>query len=257
MTKREEKILETLYLWWKDGKVPAVLELSAHHKLTPQEWESVRNSLTAHGYLEEMKDNEELKLTDLGKVRAAESLVRHQHLTEFLQITCGVGEEKAQENACRMEHVIDGEIMEGVREFLKYGDTCDRMVRNLNLHSMYEKGSYTFYMGIYCMEQRYPRILAEEFYHFSEGIGLEVGKEHSSFYLREKKISPVNLWYKEKSRWKKAERTEQGFRIPAEIFTFTISSRIPVTEGDGVIAFSMGDSLPEEENCRELNVHIW
>lgn len=256
--RREEEILETLYQWWKEQKALTVPKLYGYHKLTPEEGSRLIHSLIKKGCLENMENSEELVLTDLGKATAAENLAGHQYLTEFLQITCGIEEEKAQENACRMEHVIDGEVITGVREFLKYGDTCDRIVKNLNLHSMYEKGSYTFYMGIYCMEQRYPRILAEEFYHFSEGIRLEVEREQSSFYLREKEQGKFfHLWYKDHSGWKLAERTAWGFRIPAEIFTFTTSSRIPIMEGDGVIAFSEGDSLPGEENCRELNVHIW
>lgn len=106
MTKREEKILETFYLLWKEGKMPSAGELSDQYKLDHPEWGAAINRLISHGYLEKVKDKEELKLTDLGKARAAESQACHQYLTEFLQITCGVGEEKAQENACRMEHVI-------------------------------------------------------------------------------------------------------------------------------------------------------
>ena len=54
----------------------------------------------------------------------------------------------------------------------------------MNLDSMYEEGNYIFRMGIYLTEQRYPRVLSEEFYEFSEKIYMQIKKDTSYFYLQ-------------------------------------------------------------------------
>lgn len=256
--EKEEDLLEELYLWWKDERLLTPSSICIHLGITKRELTYLVRQMIKHGYLKETEKGEPLELTDFGKSQGAECLERHQYLSQFLQMVCGLEEKKAYEDACRMEHVVSQDAIRGICGFLKYGDTCDRVMRDLDLSSMYREGSYEFRMGIYCTEKRYPRILAEEYYYFSDKICLEVGEEKSSFFLRlRKEEAPGILWYKKKHGWKKAKREGNGFRIPTDIFTFTVSTVIPVTEGDGIVAFASSGREPAGEECRELNVHIW
>ena len=257
--EKEEDLLETLYLWWNRGKQITMSEICIHLNITKHEINYLVKQMVKHGYLKEPGKSKVLELTDFGKTQGAECLTRHQYLTQFLQMVCGLDEEQAQEDACRMEHVVSGGVIQGVCEFLKYGNTYDRVAKNLNLDTMYEEGNYIFRMGIYLTEQRYPRVLSEEFYEFSEKICMQIKKDTSYFYLQ-----PITgnyskkLWYKDEDRWIKAQRTELGFRIPSDIFSFTLSTVVPITEGDGIIAFTAEEEeLPSDTKCRELNVHIW
>ncbi|MDR2908869.1 MAG: metal-dependent transcriptional regulator [Oscillospiraceae bacterium] len=50
-----------------------------------------------------------ISLTERGREKAAEVLGRHNNLKRFLTIVLGVGEEAAEVDACRMEHVISEE----------------------------------------------------------------------------------------------------------------------------------------------------
>lgn len=257
--EREEDILETLYLWWKEGKPMTVPQICLHFDMTKREMSYCIRQMVKHGYLRDPEKSSSLELTAFGKAEGAECLMRHQHLTQFLQMVCGLDEERAEENACRMEHVVSGEVLHGICDFIRYGDTYERTVKNANLRIFYDEGTYEFCMSIYCTEKRYPRVLAKENEKFSDSIRLEVGNERSCFYLLEKEgpDTPV-VWYKGEFGWKKAVRTPKGIEIPTDVFSFAFSPKMPVTEGYCILAFGAGeDSVPKEADYRELNVHIW
>ena len=257
--EREEDVLETLYLWWREGKPIRIPDICIEFDMTKRELSYIIKQMVKHGYVRRMEKDGGLELTSFGKAQGAECLARHQHLTQFIQMICGLDENLAEENACRMEHVVSGDVIHGICDFMKYGDSYDRIVRNANLRFFYDEGEYDFCMGIYRAEKRYPRGLADEYGFFSDEIHLKVGNEKSSFYL--KKISdkgPEYLWYKAEFGWKQAESTARGFQIPTDVLTFTFGSRMLVMEGYGMIGFSDSrNTPPDSENYRELNVHIW
>lgn len=72
------------------------------------------------GYIS-MEHGGEITLTDSGREKAGEIYGRHQLLTAFLQKVAGVTEAVAEENACRMEHILSQEVVEGIRGFMKAG----------------------------------------------------------------------------------------------------------------------------------------
>lgn len=257
--EREEDVLETLYLWWREGKPIAIPEVCIEFDMTKRELSYVINQMVKHGYVQRVEKEGCLELTSFGKAQGAECLARHQHLTQFIQMICGLDENLAEENACRMEHVVSGEVIHGICDFMKYGDSYDRIVRNANLRFFYDEGEYDFCAGIYRAEKRYPRILADESDLFSNEIHLKVGNEQSFFYL--KKMSgeaPKYLWYRAEFDWKQAKESGEGFQIPTDVLTFTFDSRILIIEGYGMIGFSdVENKPPNSENYRELNVHIW
>ena len=92
-------------------------------------------------------------MTPLGRARGAECLARHQRLTQLIQMVCDLDEEQAEENACRMEHVVSRNVIVGIEQFLRSGDTHDRILKNTDLSTLYEPGNYEFCMGIYRPEK--------------------------------------------------------------------------------------------------------
>ena len=60
-----------------------------------------------------------IQFTPKGKEKAESIYDRHQLLTEFLVKITGISEEQAEKNACRVEHVIDSDVVEGIRKFMK------------------------------------------------------------------------------------------------------------------------------------------
>lgn len=60
----------------------------------------------------------DIELTDKGKEKAAAIYERHQLLTAFLQKVAGVSEIIAEDDACRMEHIISDDVFQGIKRFM-------------------------------------------------------------------------------------------------------------------------------------------
>lgn len=256
--EKEEDFLEYLYMGWKSGTEIRPHQVKMHLELTDAELKCLESGLMESGYLRKRAENSGYRLTELGKVQGEDCLLRHHNLTQFLQMTCGLEEEEAEENACRMEHVISGNVLQGVQEFLKYGETYDRVVRDVDLRYLYPEGRYFFCMSLYCMEERFPRRLAEESEWFLEMAELIVSDKESFFILHGKEIEKdCRLWYLDGEKWRMAKREQNDFRLPQSALTCTVSAASPLTECDGVLGITEGIQKPEEAQCRELNIHIW
>ena len=72
------------------------------------------------GYIE-ADDLGGIRLTMAGEQRTKEIGERVRLLVEFL-MKIGAEEELAQDNACRIEHVVSQELIGAVRDFLEAGD---------------------------------------------------------------------------------------------------------------------------------------
>ena len=53
-----------------------------------------------------------------GETRAAQVLRRHRMIRHFLHHTLGVPEEIAEEDACRMEHVVSAQTIQHLYDYL-------------------------------------------------------------------------------------------------------------------------------------------
>ncbi len=65
-----------------------------------------------------MEQNGEINLTSDGLRRAEQIYGRHIILTQFLRDFIGVEDEMAEENACRMEHILNQEVVNKIVEFM-------------------------------------------------------------------------------------------------------------------------------------------
>lgn len=59
-----------------------------------------------------------IELTPQGNQKAGDIYERHRLLTEFLVETAGVSSSIAEEDACKMEHVISDRTFQGIKRFL-------------------------------------------------------------------------------------------------------------------------------------------
>ena len=60
----------------------------------------------------------DIELTKEGIEKAESVYERHKLLTAFLQKVAGVGRKAAEEDACRMEHIISEEVFLGIKRFM-------------------------------------------------------------------------------------------------------------------------------------------
>ena len=264
-----EDMLEQICLIANAGAEITVEELCGRMNMSRREVNFYLKQLKTHGYVVREKETytglqgkeaeSGIFLTELGKITGEEFQYRHEILRQFLQFV-GVSEEKAEEDACRMEHVISEETVQQICNFVDYGDTFERILKQPDLRSWYRPGSYQFLMGIYQIEKTYPRRFAREFKRFSENIRLHVTEDESSFELikREGEASSQNLWYKDPEQgWIQAEERMENPRIPSVAFKFLTRCQDPIIEGVALIAFTRKGEKPVDWNSRELDVHIW
>ena len=61
----------------------------------------------------------EIELTEKGQKKADGIYERHKLLTEFLHRVSGVDPRVAEEDACKMEHIISDATFQGIKEFMK------------------------------------------------------------------------------------------------------------------------------------------
>lgn len=228
----EEDMLEQICLIANTGIQVTVEELCSRMDMTKREVSFYLKQLNAHGYIIREKNTHTgyqkdgtgsgILLTEFGKITGEEFQYRHEILTQFLQFV-GVSDEKAQEDACRMEHVVSEETVQQICNFVDYGDTFERILKHSDLRSWYQTGKYMFLMGIYQIEKTCPRRFAREFGRFSENIWLHITEDKSSFELikKEEDASTHNLWYKDPEKgWTQAEEKRGNSWIPSGVFTF-------------------------------------
>ncbi|MBQ6781008.1 MAG: metal-dependent transcriptional regulator [Treponema sp.] len=74
--------------------------------------------LEKDGYIEFVLGNT-IKLTEKGLSKAQDIYGRHKLLTTFLMMITNLPEEQCEENACRVEHDIDVDIVNGIRTWVE------------------------------------------------------------------------------------------------------------------------------------------
>lgn len=200
--EKREDLLEYLYKTYRQGEGLTVAEYAARKEFSMRETNALVRELKLLGYIEEEKRTGLLNLTELGKMEGMDCLERHEKLTQFFQMVSGMEQEEAQEDACRIEHVISQRALEGIDGFLKYGDVYDRNYKGMDMYNVFGEGTFDILLGIYQPERRNPRLLAEEDERFeSRGILRQVQDHWNGnscygnwFYLYEECTGWKNLY---------------------------------------------------------------
>ena len=187
-----------------------------------------------------------------------ECLARHEKLTQFFQMVSGMDQQRAQEDACRVEHYISPEGLKGIENFLQYGDVYDRVYDDMDLYTFYEDGEFPMAFGLYEPKRRNPRFLAPEYEKLEHSVILRVKKSQNCFLLRTKKDESIGyVWYRREDEWIQAKEEKGVYQLPTDICTYTANTGIPITEAVAIIAITRFDQKPLPIDYRELNIHVW
>lgn len=119
MYKSGEDYLEAILILknQNDGVVLSV-DIANHMGFSKPSVSRAMSILERDGYIKFVLHNR-IELTEKGLEKANDVYGRHRLLTEFLVKITGVPHEQAEENACRMEHDIDADIVEGIKSWMK------------------------------------------------------------------------------------------------------------------------------------------
>ena len=117
----EEMYLETIYLL-KNQK-PSVRSVDIVESMDYAKSSVSRgvNLLQKKGYITISHESGEINFTKEGYQRAVEIYDRHEVITSLL-VSLGAEKKSAEENACRMEHVISKDVFEIIKNYVKNKD---------------------------------------------------------------------------------------------------------------------------------------
>lgn len=258
----EADILEFLCLQNKKNIPVTELQISQHFGVIKKTLTAILKQMLEKGYIYPYQKNEVIQLTPYGIREGNEYLYRHHSISQFLQFI-GVGEDTADQDACRAEHILTDETVQALCRFVNDDNQhYERKTRNSDLTDRYAPGVYEGMMQIYSMEQCRPRKFQEENALYTGRIFLEITREGWLELEYAKEKYQKKLWYKnsdsrEELAWTEAVHGEKGERIPANAFEFVLKANEVLREGHLLIAFTEGNEKPNMWNSAQLEVVLW
>ena len=111
-----EMYLETIYQLSKNSSSVRSIDIAEAMGYSKPSISRAVGLLKQGGYLTVDKDGF-LTLTDLGRTTAEKVFERHMILTKALQ-ALGVSEETAEEDACKVEHILSDETFNAIKRHL-------------------------------------------------------------------------------------------------------------------------------------------
>lgn len=118
-----EDYLEGIAMLGKEGDVVRVSQLSRKLKVKMPSVSSALKKLSEQGLLEHERYGY-IKLTAEGQELAKEVFRRHKALTRFFVEILGIDAKTAEEDACKIEHVISPLGMERLIRFVEFLESC-------------------------------------------------------------------------------------------------------------------------------------
>ena len=113
-----ENYLETILILQQRGGHVRSIDIAAEMEFSKPSVSRAMGILREEGYIV-MDPGGQIELTEKGQEKAEGIYERHRLLTEFLQKVSGVDANLAEEDACKMEHIISHKTFQGIKEFMK------------------------------------------------------------------------------------------------------------------------------------------
>lgn len=118
MHESGEDYIETIYLLKKKKGMVRSIDVANELGFSRPSVSRAVGILKDNGLIVVENDGE-LILTEEGLKAAKKVYEKHTNLTKFLMLTAGVNEEIAENDACRIEHIISPETFKGIKKFVK------------------------------------------------------------------------------------------------------------------------------------------
>ena len=109
-----EMYLETILRLSEKYEIVRAIDIAQEMGFSKPSVSRAMKTLSSNGYITINPDTGSIRLLEPGKKIAETIYERHQLLTEYLE-RIGVDPETAQEDACRIEHVISEESFEAIK----------------------------------------------------------------------------------------------------------------------------------------------
>jgi len=118
-----EDYLEAIYHLEQERRIARVRDIAKRLGVKMSSVSSALKSLGARGLIE-YDPHQFITLTDQGIETAREIVRRHEVLKRFLSKVLRFDEVAAEDNACRIEHHLDPEVIDRLVKFVEFMETC-------------------------------------------------------------------------------------------------------------------------------------
>jgi len=125
LTSSLEDYLEAVWSLVQRNRVARVRDIAEHLGVGMPSVTAALKNLSKRG-LVNYDPYQVVTLTAAGQEAAEKITGTHTFLRGFLCDVLGLSAESAEANACRMEHAVDGELLERLRDFAEFIDQCPR-----------------------------------------------------------------------------------------------------------------------------------
>ncbi len=113
MTESLEMYLETIGLLHERNRLARVTDIARELGVSKPSVHAALHELERRGLIEH-ESYGEVFMTEEGRLAAAKIRERHELLTAFLRDDLGVSPAIAEQDACRMEHIVSQETLEAI-----------------------------------------------------------------------------------------------------------------------------------------------
>lgn len=119
LTDHQEMYIKAVHVLCEQHKVARVKDIADYLGVTKSSVSSALKHLSEKGLID-YEAYSFATLSPKGEALATELLNKYDVLSDFLTEILDVPSDIAQENACRLEHVVDDFVMERLVQFLKF-----------------------------------------------------------------------------------------------------------------------------------------
>lgn len=112
-----EMYLETILILHQKNELVRSIDLANTLRFSKPSISRAMNVLKASEYII-IEKNGNIVLTNKGKEKASQIYERHILIAKYLMITLGVDEDTANQDACRIEHIISQTSFEKIKKFV-------------------------------------------------------------------------------------------------------------------------------------------
>lgn len=118
MYESGEDYLESILVLEKQNGIVRAIDVARKQHVSKPSVSRAMSILKETGYIT-ISEDQHIALTEKGYQKASDVYLRHTLLTAFLQRITGVSRDQAEANACRVEHVIDADIVFGIQKWME------------------------------------------------------------------------------------------------------------------------------------------
>jgi DtxR family Mn-dependent transcriptional regulator len=118
LTKSLEDYIEAIYTMLQEQSTVRVTDLAEEFSYSKASISRAISTLTSRGLVKH-ESYGTITLTPKGVSLAKAVLEKHVMLTKFLTEVLGVASDIAEEDACKIEHIVSQETVEKIKQYMK------------------------------------------------------------------------------------------------------------------------------------------